>query len=125
MPVRDYILLQSQRVTLAPGVSKGGMYTHNVLSFVSKHTSAVDCNVILQNDMVKEEEEYFTVTLQTNDLGARLVTSKTTVFITDIGDGEHTCDTLRAFFVHIFMQFLKCPSHKQSTMLKSLFQTIL
>ena len=60
--------LIAKRVTLAPGQ----VY---VLSFVSKHTSAVDCNVILQNDMVKEEEEYFTVTLQTNDLGARLVTS--------------------------------------------------
>lgn len=46
------------------------------------------CNVLLIDDTVREGEEYFTITLHTNDLGARLVTSRATVFIADIEDSE-------------------------------------
>lgn len=44
--------------------------------------------MLLVDDVMREGLEFFTVTLLTNDRGARLLTSEATVFLRDPEDGE-------------------------------------
>lgn len=55
------------------------------------HVFCLDCTVFILDDITREGDEEFTVTIVTKDPTVRISTSKATVTLSDPEDGEFLC----------------------------------